>query len=153
MIEDDGDEVRGLGFVTMNSAHLEGWIHELLFHLASIEEFTEKEQRWPISRKIEKAKDILSKSDNPLAKQICDDLDLCSKHFEWRNELVHSRFYSPEHNEDNLRSSRPNVPDRRADSEELYMLANDLDELSSRIYRPTIFRLPELIEEMKSKDV
>ena len=67
MIKDDGDIVRGLGFVVMNSAHLEGWVNELLFHLDSIEEYTEKQQRWPISRKIKKIKSILSKSDDPLA--------------------------------------------------------------------------------------
>jgi hypothetical protein len=153
MIEDDGDIVRGLGFVVMNSAHLEGWIHELLFHLASIEEYTEKEQRWPISRKIKKIKGILSKTDDPLAVEICDNLDLCSEHFEWRNELVHGRIYAPECHEDNLHSSRPNVPNRKADSKELYMLANNLNELSVRVYRPFIFDLPRLIEKIKQEDV
>jgi len=149
MIQDDGDMVRGLGFVVMHSAHLEGWVNELLFHLDSIEEYTEKQQRWPITRKIEKIKSILSKIDDLLAKEICDDLDLCSANFEWRNELVHGRIYAPEYHEDNLQSSRPNVPNRKADSEELYMLANNLKELSRRIYGPTIVRLPRLIEKLK----
>jgi len=153
MIKDDGDIIRGLGFVTMNSAHLEGWVHELLFQLDLIETFSSKEQRWPISRKIEKAKGILSKSDDPLAKEICADLDLCSEHFEWRNELVHGRIYSPEYQKDNLHSSRPNVPNRSADSSELYTLANNLDELSSRIYRPTTFKLPKLIQKMKQENI
>ena len=153
MIKNDGDIARGLGFVVMNSAHLEGWINELLFHLAPIEEYTEKQQRWFISRKIKKIKGILSKSDDPLAKEICDDLDLCSQHFEWRNELVHGRIYSPEYHKDNLQSSRPNVPNRKADSEELYTLANNLNELSARVYRPTIFKLPRLIEKLKQEDV
>jgi hypothetical protein len=153
MIEDDGDIVRGLGFVVMNSAHLEGWINELLFHLTPIEEYPEKQQRWFISRKIKKIKSILSKSDDPLAKQICDDLDLCSEHFEWRNELVHGRIYSPEYHKDNLKSSRPNVPDRKADSEELYTLANNLNELSLRVYQPTILKLPRLIEKLRQKNV
>ena len=81
--------------------------------------YTEKQQRWFVSRKIKKIKGILSKSDDPLAKEICDDLDLCSEHFEWRNELVHGRIYSLEYHEDNLKSSRPNVPNRKADSEEV----------------------------------
>lgn len=153
MIKDDGDIVRGLGFVVMNSAHLEGWIDELLFHLNPIEEYTEKQQRWFISRKIKKIKGILSKTDEPFAKEICDDLDLCSEHFEWRNELVHGRIYAPEYHEDNLKSSRPNIPDRKADSKELYTLANNLNELSSRVYRPTIFKLPRLIEKLKLKNV
>ena len=153
MIQDDGDIIRGLGFVVMNSAYLEGWINELLFQLASVEEYTEKQQRWPISRKIKKIKGILSKSDDPLAEEIRDDLDLCSEHFEWRNELVHGRIYSPEYNEDNLHSLRPNVPNRKADSKELYTLANNLEELSARVYRPTIFKLQRLIEKLKQGDV
>ena len=60
LIEDDGDIVRGLGFVTMHSAHLEGRIDELLFDLSVIEDYSEKEQRWPISQKIKKAKKILA---------------------------------------------------------------------------------------------
>ncbi len=153
MIKDDGDIVRGLGFVVMNSAHLEGWVNELLFHLDSIEEYTEKQQRWSISKKIKKIKNILTKIDDPLAKEICEDIDLCSEHFEWRNEVVHGRIYSPEYHEDNLYSLRPNVPNRKADSKELYTLANNLDELSARIYRPTIFKLSRLIEKMKQQDV
>ena len=153
MIEDDGDILRGLGFVVMNSAHLEGWVNELLFQFASVEEYTEKQQRWPISRKIKKIKNILSKSDDPLAKEMCEDLDLCSEHFEWRNELVHGRIYSPEYQKDNLHSLRPNVPNRKADSKELYTLANNLDELSSRVYRPMIFKLPKLIEKLKRGNI
>lgn len=153
MIKDDGDIARGLGFVVMNSAHLEGWIDALLFHLNPIQEYTEKQQRLFISRKIKLIKDILSKSDEPLAKEICDDLDLCSEHFEWRNELVHGRIYGPEYHEDNLKSSRPNIPDRKADSKELYTLANNLNELSARIYRPTIFKLPRLIKKLKQENV
>jgi len=153
MIKDDGDIARGLGFVVMNSAHLEGWIDALLFHLNPIQEYTGKQQRSFISCKIKLIKDILSKSDEPLAKEICHDLDLCSENFEWRNELVHGRIYAPEYHEDNLKSSRPNIPDRKADSEELYTLANNLNELSARIYRPTIFKLPRLIEKLKQKNV
>ena len=56
MLNDDGDIVRGLGFVALYSAYLEEQIDNLLFMLSAAEEFTEKEQRWPVSRKIKKAK-------------------------------------------------------------------------------------------------
>ena len=148
MIEDDGDIVRGLGFVTMHSAHLEGRIDELLFGLSVIEEFPEKGQRWSISQKIKKAKKILANIDHTLASEVCDDLDLCKDRFEWRNELIHGRIYSPEYHENNLKSSRPNVPDRKATSEELYALANDLDALDSKVYRPMIIQLPKLLAEL-----
>ena len=148
MIEDDGDIVRGLGFVTMHSAHLEARIDELLFHLSVIEEFSENEQRWPISQKIKKAKKILATVDHPLASEIREDLDLCKDRFEWRNELIHGRIYSPQYHEKNLKSSRPNVPDREATSEELYALANDLVTLDSKVKVPMIFQLPKLLAEL-----
>ena len=153
MIKDDGDIVRGLGFVAMHSAHLEGRIDELLFHLSGIEEFTEKAQRWPISNKIKRAKKTLGNIHHPLASEICKDLDLCKEHFEWRNELVHGRIYAPEYHEENLKSSRPNVPDRKATSEELYTLANNLVELDSRVYRPMIIQIHKVLSDLTNKDV
>ena len=153
MIEDDGDIVRGLGFVTMLSAHLEGRIDELLFKLSAIEEFTEKEQRWSISRKIKKAKKILGNIEHQITSEICEDLELCRDRFECRNELVHGRIYSPQYHKENLKSSRPNVPDRKACSEELYALANDLVALDSKVYRPMIIQLPRLLVELLNKNV
>ena len=58
MLQNDGDIVRGLGFVALYSAYLEEQIDNLLFKLSEVEEFTDEEQRWPVSRKIKKAKAI-----------------------------------------------------------------------------------------------
>jgi len=148
LIEDDGDIIKGLGYVTMHGAHLEGCIEELLYQLSSIESYSEKDQRLPISAKIKKAKKILSKINHSLTVEIIEDLERCRKHFEWRNELVHGRIYSPEYNKENLKSSRPGVPDRKATSEEIYTLANNLVALGSRVYRPMIIKLPRLLAEL-----
>lgn len=152
MIEDDGDIIRGLGFVTMYAAHLEGQIDELLFLLSELFEYSENLQRRPISAKIRLAQEVLSNMEESLAKEIIEDLNKCSEHFEWRNELIHGRIYAPDYHEKNLKSSRPNVPDRKADSEELYLLANNLDALRSRIYRPMIIQLPRLLNETGQRD-
>ena len=149
MIEDDGDIIKGLGYVTMHGAHLEGCVEELLYLLSNFESYTEKDQRLPISAKIKKAKKMLSKLDHPLMEEIIEGLELCREHFEWRNELVHGRIYSPEHNKDNLKSSRPGVPDRAATSEEIYTLANNLVALYSKIYRPMTIQLPKVLSELK----
>lgn len=148
MIEDDGDIIKGLGYVTMHGAHLEGRIEGLLFQLSYIESYTEKDQKLPISGKIKKAQKILSKFDYPLMEEIIEDLELCREHFEWRNELVHGRIYSPEYQKENLESSRPNIPNRAASSEEIYTLANNLVALNSRIYRPMIIKLPRVLAEL-----
>jgi hypothetical protein len=61
MLQNDNDIVRGLGFVALYSAYLEEQIDKFLFMLSEVEKFTEKEQRWPVSQKIEKAKAIANR--------------------------------------------------------------------------------------------
>lgn len=149
MIQDDGDIVRGLGFVTMHGAHLEGRIEDLLTMLSPISPYTEKDQRLPISKKIRKCTNALKRTKDPDATPIINDLELCLEHFEWRNELVHGRIYSPKYQKENLKSGRSNVPSRKVRSKELYELANNLAALNSRIYSPTIFNLPRIIRKHK----
>jgi hypothetical protein len=145
MISDDGDIVRGLGFMVIRAAHLEQEIDELLFQLSPLEPYAEKEQKYPISKKISKAERILSEYQNAFSLKILAELKDCKEHFEWRNELVHGRIYSPEYHVNNLKSGRPNVPDRQATSEELYMLANNLEVLTHRLQWP--LSLPSFVSE------
>ena len=53
---DDGDPVRGVGLVTIYAAYLEEQIDQLLTLLEVLEPFPSQEQRWPITRKLAKAK-------------------------------------------------------------------------------------------------
>jgi hypothetical protein len=149
MISDDGDIARGLGYMVMYAAHLEGEIDELLFQLSPLEPFTEKEQRYSVSKKIAKAIKILSENSNDFALKIISELQSCKEHFEWRNELVHGRIYSPEYHDNNLKSGRPNVPNRPANSKELYLLANNLEVLTQNLKWP--ISLPSFVTEALSK--
>ena len=149
MLTDDGDIARGLGFMVMRAAHLEREIDQLLFQLSPLESFTEKEQKLPISKKIAKAEKILSKYSNEFSLKIIAELEICREHFEWRNELVHGRIYSPYDQANNLESGRPNVPDRPATSCELYMLANNLDILQGRLQWP--WQLPIFVTDALAK--
>lgn len=105
MIQDDGDIVRGLGFVTMHGAHLEGRIEDLLTMLSPISPYTDKDQRLPVSKKIRKCIKALKGISDPDATSIIDDLERCLEHFKWRNELVHGRIYSPKYQKENLKSA------------------------------------------------
>jgi len=136
MINDDGDIIRGLGLMVMQAAHLEGEIDELLFQLSALEPYPEKEQKLPISKKIIKAERILSKFQDDFSAKIIAELQICKEHFEWRNELVHGRIYSPDYHANNLISGRQNSPDRPVTSSELYMLANNLEALRYRLQWP-----------------
>lgn len=145
MIQEDDDLVRGVGFVTIYSAFLEGVINELLSRLSVIEDFSEKIQREPISSRVGRAKKIIASIKDPAVSEICELLDLCSKHFEWRNEIVHSLIKSPDYHVENLQSLRPNVPARKVDPKEMYMLANNLNDLRGSVSRLFLFEVPRLL--------
>lgn len=51
-ISDDGDIVRGLGFVTLYAAWVEEVVDNLLRILEPVEIFDAKKQRWNISSKL-----------------------------------------------------------------------------------------------------
>ena len=145
MLKDDGDIIRGLGFVTLYSAFLEEHIDNLCVMLGRIEEFGEDKLRWPISRKIKHAKKLLSKLDGAEITNLIKDLDICLALFEDRNELVHGRIYGNFPRANILKSGRPNIPDREVYSTELYQLANEFDAFRAAIYRPTIFKIPRAL--------
>jgi len=85
-IHDDGDEVRGLGFVALYTAYLEEQIDACLDALASIDQTTAKRMASkPVSVKIKLCIDLLSslKSDALEVTQLLDA----------RNDVVHGRIY------------------------------------------------------------
>jgi len=123
-LQNDNDIVRGLGFVALYSAYLEEQIDNLLFMLNEVEEYKDDEQRWPVSRKIKKAKSIASKFDFEGRDDLIANLEASKELFEKRNEVVHGRIYANFDRPDTLKSGRPNTPDRVVEPAELYDLAN-----------------------------
>lgn len=145
MLNNDGDIIRGLGFVALHSAYLEEQIDNLLFMLSSAEEFTEEEQRWPVSRKIKKAKKITAEFEFDGRDNLVAVLDEARVAFEKRNEIVHGRIYGNFDRPDTLKSGRPNTPEREISSTELYELANHFSDLQGEVYRPMIFKIPRAL--------
>ncbi len=62
MIPDDGDIIRGLGFVTLYSALAEESVDNLLRCIKNIEPFDEQKQRLPISQKLIHAAKIVTRN-------------------------------------------------------------------------------------------
>lgn len=146
-LKNDGDIVRGLGFVALHSGYLEEQVENLLRLLDPIEPFTEQVQRSRIGDKIRSAKAVLAKIDFETRDETIACLDTCKKAFEWRNEIIHGRIYAGFDREDTLKSGRPNVPDRAVDAQELYDLANHLADLRAGVYRPMIIKIPRALAE------
>lgn len=141
MLQNDSDIIRGLGFVALYSAYLEEQIDNLLFMLGDRENFTDEEQRWPVSRKIKKAKSIVSKIGFEGREDLLATLDAAIDAFDKRNKIVHGRIYANFDRPDTLKSGRPTTPDRVVEPAELYDLANYFCDLRGEIQRPMIFRI------------
>ncbi len=145
----DNDVIRGLGFVALYAAYLEEQIDNLLFMLEPVEPFPEEEQRWPTSRKIDKAKRLIANLSFDYRDALINDLGASKGLLKWRNEVIHGRIYANFNRPDTLKSGRANVPDRVVESKELYDLADNLDEIRSAILRPMILQLPKLMQSVK----
>ncbi len=147
-MEDDGDIVRALGFVTLNASYLEEQIESLLELLSRYRKY---KGGWQISSKIKHAKAVLTDLDSNRFSDLIIDLDTCLKIFEDRNVLVHGRIYAGLNRPDTLKSSRSNVPDRVVESSELYQLANEMQDFRSVVYRPMIFEIPKALNAIQAE--
>lgn len=145
MLKSDGDIVRGLGFVALYSAYLEEQIDCLLLMLSEVEEFTEEEQRWPVSRKLQKAKTVASTFEFESRDDLIAILDLAKDAFEQRNKLVHGRIYANFDRPVTLKSGRQYTPDQAINADELYDLANHISALQGEICRPMFFKIPRAL--------
>ena len=144
-LADDGDIVRGLGFVTMYAAWVEEDVDDLLRMMQSIEPFEEKKQRWPVSRKLEHAAKIVRRLNSDELENLPEALEGAVALFERRNEYVHGRIYAGHDRVDYIKGGRPNAPTIPITSEELYALANELWNYRGHFIGPQLFRLPRAI--------
>jgi hypothetical protein len=141
-MDDDGDIVRGLGFVTLNASYLEEQIEDLVELLNIYKNYS---GGWQISGKINHAVDTLAEFDSTKFSGLIQDLNTCLQIFKDRNYLVHGRIYAGINRPATLKSSRVNVPDREVESAELYQLANEMSYARSAISRPMIRDLPRAL--------
>ena len=148
-IADDGDLVRGLGFVTLYSAYLEEAIDECVaVLLAADPDPDERIHRQPTSEKIRYCKGQL-RSLAPLPAELTQlpaVLDHARELFERRHDVVHGRIYAVPSAGDVRKSGRRGVPDRSVTSAELYALANEIDVVPNHLMHASMFALPRLIE-------
>ncbi|QWF72134.1 hypothetical protein KEF85_06710 [Methylomonas paludis] len=140
---DDGDLIRGLGFVTLYAAHLEKWIDECIkVIIAHDAKHDNRLYRQPTSKKIDYIQQQLQKIVLiQELKNFPDQLQIIGELLEKRNLIIHSCVYAT--NVGDIRiSGRPGVPESPAKSAEHYELANDLDEAITLLYRVSKFSLP-----------
>ena len=85
--KDDGDIIRGLGFITIYAAWLEEDVDDLLRMMDPIEAFDQTKQRLPISQKLKHAANIVRKLNNPTLVKLPDALEQAVILFDRRNQF------------------------------------------------------------------
>jgi hypothetical protein len=93
MIEDDGDIIRGLGFVALYSGYLDEQIDDLLTMLSVTDLNNGRQRPWQISKKIKHAVKLLKRLDVSEFPELEQNLNTCLQLFEDRNELIQGRIY------------------------------------------------------------
>lgn len=146
-LADDGDIVRGLGFVTMYAAWVEEDVDDVLRLVSPIEPFDEEIQRWPISRKLRHAAKVIRVLKSGELAGLPEVLEGAVGLFERRNEFVHGRIYAGLDRADYIKGGRPKSPTKAITSAELYTLANEFWEYRGHFIGPQLFRLPRAVSE------
>lgn len=150
-LHDDGDIVRGLGFVTMYAAWIEEDVDDILRMLHVVEEFDDAKQRWPIRRKLRHAAEVVRRLESDEVAELPEALEGAIALFERRNEFVHGRIFAGMDRIDYVQGGRPGAPTQPITSEELYELANEIWDYRGHFIGPQVFRLPRAIHEYQQR--
>ena len=143
-LNDDGDLIRGLGFVALYAAYLEEAIDDCVEVLVASEPVPdERIFRWQTSRKIDYIRERLTGL-TPLPAELLRferTLTPIADLLEERNLVIHGRIYASPGAGDILKSARRGLPDQPASSKELYALANDLFSACAPFQHASMFSL------------
>lgn len=135
----DDDIVKALGFVALYAAYVEESVDVVMERLANVSAITDRERRWPISRKINWCIDVLKSLESTELEQLINLLGETKDILEMRNEVIHGRIYAGNERSDNLKSGRPGIPEREVNADELYNLAEELSKLQAAVPNIKLF--------------
>lgn len=153
-IIDDGDLIRGLGYVALYAAYLEEGVDEVLTVIADHDPDCDiRLYRRPISQKIEYIQQQLRKLE-PLSDELAKFpaiLQAIGELLEDRNIVIHGRVYAVPGVGDVRISGRPGVPKTPATSAELYVLANNLFSACNPLRHASMFSLHRQFEAVRTR--
>lgn len=142
---DDGDLIRGLGFVALYAAYLEEDVDECLNVVACHDAGSDYQRlsHRPTSQKIKYILEQLRKLE-PLSNELVvfpQILRIIGDLLEERNTVIHGRVYAVPNIGDVRISGRLGVPETPANSSELYALANELHSACNPLLYASMFSL------------
>ncbi len=128
MLADDKDVIRAIGYVTIYSSYVEGYLDDFLEQLKLISSDTSDTDKLKVSEKAKSCKRLVRKlASEP--KGLCDVLDKCISTLKHRNEITHGRIYAGLGGQSDRLVSNRDGSARDINSSEVYDLANGLDDL------------------------
>jgi hypothetical protein len=147
-MNDDGDIVRGLGFVTLYAAYMEEAVDACRQVLMQRDpESPKRIEHWPMSERVKYVQERLAKH-APLPdelERLSGLLDYVGELLEQRNEVIHGRIYGGmQGDQDELRPGRPGGSAKPIVSGELYHLANAMFQTLEPLNHASVFALPRL---------
>jgi hypothetical protein len=152
VLQDDGDLIRGLGFVTLYAAYLEEAVDQCVYVLLRAEHEPDQQIfRRSTSQKIEYVQKRVSNL-RPLPDdlaQLPEALEFSNTLLEQRNLIIHGRIYDIPGQGEVRKAGRHGIPDQPASSQELYALANQLFEMRSPLLYASVSALPRLLQNLQ----
>lgn len=147
-LKDDGDIVKGLGYLALYAAYVEEAIDNCVDVMTSCDSSPYKNiDYWPVSKKIQFMIKKVSVLELPVELGYFDGLlNTLLELFEQRNKLIHGRIYASLQGEsDVLRPGRKNELTRNISSAELYELANFFCSSLKNLNHASLYSLPRLM--------
>ena len=151
-LNDDGDLVRGLGYVALYAAYLEEAIEDVFTAVSAVSGMRDpRMDRWQISRKLDHIRQSISQWP-----QLTDELarfltciDPLTQLLERRNLVIHGRIYADPKTGDVLKPARVGYPDVPAVAADLYDLANELFAARNPCLNASMFAIPRYAMEQE----
>lgn len=151
---DDGDLIRGLGYVALYAAYLEEAIDDVLEAVANVHsKISSSMKHWPISRKLKFIRRTLNAWESLPEEltQFASYVDSILHLLDQRNLFIHGRIYADPKSGDVLKPAREEYPEQPAVSKDLYDLANQLFSACNPCIRTSMFAIPRYKLSLASK--
>jgi len=154
-IQDDGDLIKGLGFVCLYAAYLEGAIEDVFSAVIAVSgEATPKMDRWQISRKLKYIRESMEAWEDITQElsRFITCIEPIGNLLERRNLIIHGRIYADPKTGDVLKPARFGFPEIPAISSDMYELANELFAAKNPCLQASMFAIPRFAMAKNSMD-
>jgi hypothetical protein len=139
MIANDNDVIRAVGYVTIFSSYLEDAVDGMLNQLIRISGTTRNKNIWAVTLKLKEIKRLLPETTTNHEEHI-SYIDSCIAKIEQRNRITHGKLIGGMGGRPDRLISGRDGSEKDITPEEVYRLANELDDLHRQV-RAVAYRL------------